>query len=248
MPLILTCYASPFGLSAYISQPYADGDKPVAFASRSLTAAQKNYSKIDKEAAAIVFGVTRFYDYLFGRKFILKTDNSPIFRILGPEKGIPRMAAIRLQNWAYFLSAFDYEIECIRTEQNVVADALSRLPNSVNNNIGESQENTYLHYVVKSNIICCDYKAVARETAKDKILSLVKRMVEGGWPERKTKDWPEELKSYAQCRDELCIERGCLMWGQRVIVLPKMQAEVIEKFHGCHFGIIKMKSLAWSVV
>lgn len=113
LSLTLTCDASAEGLGAWISQLYEDGDRPVAFASTKLGAAQKNYSQIDEEGAAIIFGVSKFYDYLFGRKFILKTDNRPLSRIFSPEKGIPKMATSRLQNWKYFLSAFDYDIEYI---------------------------------------------------------------------------------------------------------------------------------------
>ncbi|XP_017882922.1 uncharacterized protein K02A2.6-like, partial [Ceratina calcarata] len=74
------------GLAAYISHPYKDGEKPIAFASKRLTKAQEGYSQIDREAAAIIFGITRFYDYVYAREFILRTDNKPLARILGPEK------------------------------------------------------------------------------------------------------------------------------------------------------------------
>ena len=252
LPLILTCDASPVGLGAWISQAYSDGEKPVAFASKRLSDAQKNYSQIDKEAAAIIFGVTKFYDYLYARKFILKTDNKPLSRIFSPEKGIPKMAASRLQNWAHFLTAFDYKIDYISTKDNIVADTLSRLPCNTREQDNEILEPTYkytyLHYVVESKIACLDYKAVARETKKDKILSLVKRLILNGWPEQKIKCWPDELKTYALKRDELTIEKECLMWGQRVIIPEKLRGMVLEKLHESHFGIVRMKSMARSVV
>lgn len=134
----------------------------------------------------------------------------------------------------------------------MVADTLSRLPckstefeNEIMNDRGRY---TYLHYVVQSKIACLDYKAVARKTAKDKTLSIIKRMVIRGWPERKSKDWPDELKPYASRRDEITLEKECLMWGQRVIVPLKLQTEVLNKIHESHFGIVRMNSLARSVV
>lgn len=66
--LILTCDASPQGLGAFISQPYTDGDKPVAFASTRLTKAQENYPQIDREAAALAlpsFTITFMQENLF---------------------------------------------------------------------------------------------------------------------------------------------------------------------------------------
>ncbi|XP_046619689.1 uncharacterized protein K02A2.6-like [Neodiprion virginianus] len=90
--------------------------------------------------------------------------------------------------------------------------------------------------------------AVARETAKNETLSIVKRMVIEGWPDCSLKSWPNELQPYALRKDEIHVEKECLMWGQRVIVPPKLREKVIEKLHESHFGIVKMKSLARSVV
>lgn len=73
-------------------------------------------------------------------------------------------------------------------------------------------------------------------------------MVGNGWPEDKIKNWPEVLKAYVLRKDETTIEKECLMWGQRVIIPLKLQPNVLEKLHESHFGIVRMKSLARSVV
>lgn len=77
--------------------------RPIAFASRVLTATEKNYSQNDKESLAIIFAVETFHQYLFGRSFILKTDHKPLVYIFGSKKGIPIMAASRLQRCAVIL-------------------------------------------------------------------------------------------------------------------------------------------------
>lgn len=103
-------------------------ERPIAFASRTLIKAESNYAQIEREALAIVFGVKKFHQYLFGHKFTLLTDHRPLTSIFGPHTGIPSLAAIRMQRWALLLSAHQYDIKYKRSEQHCNADGLSRLP------------------------------------------------------------------------------------------------------------------------
>ena len=58
-------------------------DKPIAFASKSLTTAETNYAQIEKELYATVFGCERFYQYVYGRAVTLFTDHKPLEAIMG---------------------------------------------------------------------------------------------------------------------------------------------------------------------
>ena len=95
--------------------------KPVAYASRILNNADQNYSQIERESLAIVFGVTKYRQYLLGRHFKLLTDHKPLITLLGEHKSVPMLAAARIKRWAILLAAYDYTIEFIRGKDNVFA-------------------------------------------------------------------------------------------------------------------------------
>lgn len=127
LKLILTVDASSSGLGAILSHIVDSVERPIAYASRSLNDAEKKYSQIQKEATAIIFGVRRFHQYLYGldTPFILRTDHKPLMFIFHPDRGVPEVSANRLQRYALFLTAYNYEIEYVKSDNNC-ADYLSR--------------------------------------------------------------------------------------------------------------------------
>ena len=74
---ILQTDASKKGFGAVILQE----EQPIYYASRALTSAEKNYQNLECEAQAAVWGMEKFHYFLYGKKFILQTDQKPLVSI-----------------------------------------------------------------------------------------------------------------------------------------------------------------------
>ena len=228
-------------MGAVISHVLPDGsERPIAFASRTLTSSEKNYAQLEKEALSLVFGVKKFHQYLYRRKFTLVTDHQPLIVILGPKKGIPSLAAARLQQWAIILSAYDYIIKYKSTHTHCNADGLSRLP--LPSSDTPSGRGVSIFNVGQVQALPVTFRDVQKATRRDKTLSKVFTSVQNGWPEQV----PDEIKPYKMRQNEIGIECDCLMWGIRVIVSESLQAKVPKSLHQNHPGITRMKAIARS--
>ncbi|XP_076285579.1 uncharacterized protein LOC143211634 [Lasioglossum baleicum] len=125
-PFIITTDASEYAIGAVLSQGEIGSDLPIAYASRSLNKAERNYSATEKECLAMVYAVIYFRPYVYGTKFTLVTDHRPLVWLHSVKD-----PTSRLMKWKLRLLEYDYQVVHKSGKINKNADALSRNPVSM---------------------------------------------------------------------------------------------------------------------
>ena len=216
--------ASEYGLGAAI---YQEGN-PIAFASRSLTSAERNYAQIEKEMLAVCFGLEKFHHYTYGRRVTVITDHKPLESIvLKPLSKAPK----RLQSLLLRTQKYDYSVMFKSGKSIPVADALSRSPLS-DPNEPEFVNDNIAFIAIKDDRL----QEIKSATERDETLMKLKTVIMTGWPPHRA-SLPSALTPYHDYRDELTVQDGIILRGHRVIIPTSMRREIKEKVHAGHLGI-----------
>lgn len=251
-PVKLICDASDKGISAILVHLFDNNmERPIAYASRTLSQAERKYCILDKESLAIVFGVKKFFQYLYGTKFTLECDNKALVHIFAPDKDIPTLANSRLQRFALILSTFDYEIAYVKSQENR-ADVFSRLPIEESTEFGEEEcrvfENIFNINVEQENINFivdqCELSVdlLKKSVSEDACLKVVMDYIQGNkWPDKKHLQG-NSLKWF-YLKDQLSVYDNCMFYQNRLVIPESLREKILLFLHESHLGITKSKSL-----
>lgn len=237
-PIVLTCDASPYGVGAILSHIIDGVERPVIFASTTLSKAEQNYAQLHREALAIMFGVRKFHKYIYGHKITIISDHEPLKGIFNEKRNDSGVAAARLQRWSLMLSQYDYKIEYRKASKVRHADALSRLPVEGETGVEEN----FINFFNFSDDHPLTLDEIRKATHEDLVLSKVYDGIKNG---KTLVDLGSmKLKFYEGKRASLAIEDGCLWYNFRVVVPASLQSRVLDLLHKTHIGMIRMKSVA----
>lgn len=233
LPLVLAVDASPYGVGAVLSHLYPDDtERVIQYASNTLTEAQKKYAQIDKEMLAIIFGIKKFHQFLYGNRFTLLTDNKPLAQIFNPQKGLPAYSAMHIQHYAVFLQVFNFDIKYRKSEEHGNADGFSRL------HIQEKNAGNYdtidIFQIENLEVLPAMAKSIREETSKDIILAKIRQALEKG----------KSLVPLGYNNSEFTLQNNIIFKKERVVIPKVLRNKVLKELHSGHFGTVRVKQLS----
>ena len=160
----------------------------------------------------LVVASEKFHSYIFGRRFTVASDHKTHAMILlnNLPAAIPRLQRMQLR-----IQRYDMTIKNKPGTEMLLADLMPRL------NPLPSKESLNLQKVCLVQFSDARPDTLRQEASSDTEFSAVRETIYFGWPE-KQKQVPAHLRKYWAYRDELSIENGLILKGNREII-PKSQ-------------------------
>ncbi len=230
--------ASSEGLGACLLQ----NSQPVAYASRTLNSAERNYAQIEKEMLAISWGCVKFHDYVYGAEgVVVETDHKPLENLF---KKPLASAPPRIQRMMLRVQKYDLKVMYKPGREMFIADTLSRAATGHSS----SEEDEYEVHVLDQMPISDDkLKQFVEETAKDPVLQQLGQYVMSGWPDSKQEVKPD-CQTYWAFREEISLCDGLLLKADRLIVPSSLRRDMLTQIHRSHLGIEKCRQRARDVL
>ena len=235
----VTVGASDVGLGAELSQIQEGRRVPIQFASHTLSPAERNYAVNEKEALACLWACEHWEKFFLGQPFTLRTDHNCLLSLLRHPTSTRK--SVKFDRWLDRLSRFNYTIKYIKGSQNVMADALSRLPcKTSTTTTSVDNASTSVKRIASTAVVPISVTTIRRLTAADPVLAQVITYQRGKWPP-KTK-LASSLRPYFHVKNELLQHDNILTrTDDRIVVPSSLQQRILHVAHQGHPGIVRMK-------
>ena len=233
-PFILETDASGAGLCAVLAQKQPDGTvHPIAYASRTLQKAEKNYGITELEGLGVTWAVKHFRPYLYGQKCTVYTDHQALKSLLNTPQPSGKLA-----RWGMVLQELDLCIQHRSGKANLNADALSECP------LPSAEDENPTEEVVAA--VQVEDSGTPAELEKGSLSELQRR--DGGlaplicYLEDGTLPDNEKLaRRIAMTGSQFVIEDGALYWIEAdstllVVVPEECRKKLFEEVNGGRFG------------
>jgi len=242
---MLSTDASSYGLGAALMQKVNDQWRPIAFASRAMSEAEKRYAQVEKEALAICWASSKFHYYLAGREFAIETDHKPLVSILG-EKELSKLP-LRVQRFRLKMLSYSFKVLFTPGNKLVLADALSRAPIDLPPAEEDQEPNMILGMIDEVSIAQSRLRELREATANDDVCCLLLIMIQNGWTT--FKNCPKLIRSYYTFKDALTAVNGLIFYMNRVFIPISKRNSTLKDIHKEHQGenkcIARAKEVIW---
>ena len=183
-PFKIVCDASNYQLGSCILQ---DG-YPIAYWSKTLSPAQRNYTTTEKELLAIVLTLKEYRTMLLGGDLHIFTDHKNlIFRTLSLE---------RVLRWRLYMEQFYYKLDYLEGDKNILADCFSRLPR-MDNKITVGKKEIDMNEKQKGTLVDFKLLKVPSNESRDDELNVIELKTTAT-----SKDWSYDKSITTNNRDE----------------------------------------------
>lgn len=120
---VIQCDASDTGLGGVLTQTIDGSERVIAYASRTLSRSERNYSVTERECLSVIFSIEKFRPYVEGARFTVITDHYSLLWLNNLKNPTGKLA-----RWAVRLRQHNFDLIHRKGASNIVPDALSRIP------------------------------------------------------------------------------------------------------------------------
>ena len=200
---------------------------------RKLTKVESRYSQFERECLCVKWACSRFFLYLTGKEFEVRTDHKPLVQVLTPKYKAP---SARIERWLLYLQQFRFSVTHIKGKDNY-ADILSRIPDDQASEKETLESEIYAYSILKdATPSTLTVRQIANESRQDKTLTLLKEAME-------TDCWTKfQGTVYKAVKDQLWRHGDIIMKGSRIVIPENLWNHTLQLAHKGHQGIVRTKS------